>query len=201
MGDGWVPDGVRRYDFGMDRSIPMVPPPQSGSPTDSAPGSEESEAAGRGGFGEVDPEVEVDRLSRILRTLSQQVATEDVREVLDLFEEKLREVRESTPVRKVDRGLRRARLFYEMLTAWWREDYPLPWRTVSALSAALLYFINPMDVVPDFLFMVGLVDDATVLYLCYRWMKEDLHRFVEQRGLNPEQYGLFDSDEPEPAEF
>ena len=34
--------------------------------------------------------------------------------------------------------------------------YRLPWKTVGALSAALAYFLSPIDLMPDFIPLIGL---------------------------------------------
>ena len=53
----------------------------------------------------------------------------------------------------------------------------VPWRTVSLSIAALLYFISPLDAMPDFLPAFGLVDDAFVVAWVMRGIQKDLERF------------------------
>ena len=36
-------------------------------------------------------------------------------------------------------------------------------QTIVAVTAALLYFVVPLDVIPDFLIGVGFIDDASVV--------------------------------------
>lgn len=134
----------------------------------------------------------------VFNQLVNEVSREDVQETLGSFEEKLERMKERPTVKRIGRGLNRARLFYKMLRAWWNDQFALPWRTVAALTAALIYFINPMDMVPDFVFLGGLLDDATVLYLCYKWVETDLWNFVEAYDLDPVRYGL--KDEAPPSE-
>lgn len=134
-----------------------------------------------------------ERVESVFSQIVEEVSREDVHEVLDSLDQKLERVRERPVVKRIGRGLRRARLFSKMLRAWWNDQFTLPWRTIAAITAALLYFINPMDLVPDFLFLGGLVDDATVLYLCYRCIESDLWTFVEAYDLDPVRYGLDES--------
>lgn len=42
-------------------------------------------------------------------------------------------------------------------------DPKTPTKVRATLLAALVYFVVPLDVIPDFLFGVGFTDDATVL--------------------------------------
>jgi uncharacterized membrane protein YkvA (DUF1232 family) len=77
-----------------------------------------------------------------------------------------------------------------------RGVYPhVPWKTASALAAALAYFVSPVDAVPDFLPFTGLLDDAVVLSLIFGAAEADLRRYCAWRGVDPGPY--FDaSDEP-----
>ena len=44
---------------------------------------------------------------------------------------------------------------------------------------ALVYFITPTDVIPDFIPALGLTDDASVLYLIYRKLSKDIDAFLD----------------------
>jgi uncharacterized membrane protein YkvA (DUF1232 family) len=49
-----------------------------------------------------------------------------------------------------------------------------PKRTVFAAAAALLYVLNPFDLIPDFIPGLGYVDDAAVVMLVIRSIRADL---------------------------
>ena len=67
-----------------------------------------------------------------------------------------------------------------LLRAWARREYmTVPWRTLVAVTAALIYFLNPFDLIPDFLPTLGLVDDAALVALVVASISEDLARFRE----------------------
>ena len=67
-----------------------------------------------------------------------------------------------------------------LLRAWARREYTaVPWRTLAAVVAVLIYFLNPFDLIPDFLPTLGLVDDATLVALVVASISEDLARFRE----------------------
>ncbi len=49
--------------------------------------------------------------------------------------------------------------------------------TIAAAAFALLYVINPFDLVPDVLPFVGAVDDATVIAACMFLIERDLFQY------------------------
>lgn len=66
------------------------------------------------------------------------------------------------------------------LKAWKRKEYrEIPWRTVLYSAAAALYFVNPLDIVPDFIPITGLLDDITVITFVLNAVKQDLEKFQE----------------------
>jgi len=70
-----------------------------------------------------------------------------------------------------------------------RGAYPhVPWRTAAALAAALAYFVAPIDAVPDFIPLTGLLDDAAVLSLVFGAAERDLRRYCTWRGTDPDPY-------------
>ena len=80
-----------------------------------------------------------------------------------------------------------------------RGGYPhVPWKTASALAAALAYFVAPVDAVPDFLPLTGLLDDAAVLSLVFGAAESDLRRYCSWRGMDPGPY--FDAPADEATE-
>lgn len=54
----------------------------------------------------------------------------------------------------------------------------IPWKSVLVVLAAFLYFINPIDLVPDALPVLGLSDDFSVLLWVYNTAKSELDKFV-----------------------
>ena len=61
----------------------------------------------------------------------------------------------------------------------------IPYQTVSMLAAALFYYLEPMDVVPDFIPRVGTADDALVLDIAWRLCRAGVQRYIDWKGLTP----------------
>lgn len=57
-------------------------------------------------------------------------------------------------------------------------DYrEVPQKTIFAATAALLYILNPFDLIPDILPAMGLVDDAAVLAMVVKAIQADVHAY------------------------
>lgn len=69
---------------------------------------------------------------------------------------------------------------FRMVRARVRGEYKeLPWRSMVSALAAIVYFVNPLDVVPDVVPFLGYVDDAAVMAFVLRMIAGDLSRFRE----------------------
>jgi uncharacterized membrane protein YkvA (DUF1232 family) len=67
-----------------------------------------------------------------------------------------------------------------LLRAYAQGEYrEIPWKSLLLIVAAILYFINPIDVIPDLLPLVGLTDDFGVLFLVYKSISGDIDKFLE----------------------
>jgi uncharacterized membrane protein YkvA (DUF1232 family) len=53
----------------------------------------------------------------------------------------------------------------------------VPWFTIAAIVSTLLYILNPMDIVPDYIPFVGFVDDATVFSFALKMVSKDLNAY------------------------
>ena len=53
----------------------------------------------------------------------------------------------------------------------------VPYGTLLSIVGALLYFLNPFDVIPDMIPGVGLLDDVAVLKACIGLVQLDLKEF------------------------
>lgn len=71
---------------------------------------------------------------------------------------------------------------FGMLRAYLKGDYrKLPWSTVAAGVATLLYILSPIDAIPDFIPGAGLVDDAAVFAFALKLIGKDLAKFAAWR--------------------
>ncbi|MEH3114131.1 YkvA family protein [Pedobacter terrae] len=57
-------------------------------------------------------------------------------------------------------------------------DYTeIPKRSIIAILGGLIYFLSPIDVIPDFVPVLGFIDDIYILNLVYRQVLKDLENY------------------------
>ena len=52
---------------------------------------------------------------------------------------------------------------------------------IVAIVAALIYFVSPIDIIPDVIHGVGFLDDAVVAGIVVSWCYEDIKKYMEWR--------------------
>ena len=69
---------------------------------------------------------------------------------------------------------------FRMLSAYAKGEYSaIPWGSICLVIGSLLYFLAPIDLIPDFIPILGLSDDAALLGWTISQIKADLDRFRE----------------------
>lgn len=72
------------------------------------------------------------------------------------------------------------KLMFGMIKDYKKGDYQqVPWFTIAAMGLTLLYVLNPMDMLPDFLPGVGYVDDFALFTIAIRFIESDLHAYLD----------------------
>lgn len=82
---------------------------------------------------------------------------------------------------KQDSGIVKEKFFTlgRLLRAYAQGEYKaVPWKSLVLIVAAILYFINPIDVIPDLLPLIGLSDDFAVLFMVYKSLGDDIDKFL-----------------------
>lgn len=60
----------------------------------------------------------------------------------------------------------------------------IPKTTMISVLAALLYFISPLDLVPDFLVGLGFLDDAVILGFVFKKVTKELEKYQAWKSLS-----------------
>ena len=54
----------------------------------------------------------------------------------------------------------------------------VPWKAMLILLAAVIYFLNPIDLIPDLIPLVGFTDDFAILLWVYNAIGEEVDKFL-----------------------
>lgn len=66
-----------------------------------------------------------------------------------------------------------------LLKAYATGEYrQVPWKTIIRIIAVLLYFVNPIDIIPDLLPIIGLTDDIALTLWLFSAVKGDIDNFI-----------------------
>lgn len=69
-------------------------------------------------------------------------------------------------------------LLFELSFAWVKGEYKdIPKSSIVTVIATILYFISPFDLIPDFITVLGFIDDVTVIGFAINKISEDLDKF------------------------
>ncbi|MCE1164510.1 MAG: DUF1232 domain-containing protein [Bacteroidetes bacterium] len=84
---------------------------------------------------------------------------------------------------------RQIRLSMQLLKDYKAKRYrQISWTSVAIIIAGVLYFLSPLDVIPDFLGVFGFTDDAIVLAFIFNSLKKEFDKYMDWRGLSPGEY-------------
>ncbi|MFC0270534.1 YkvA family protein [Metabacillus herbersteinensis] len=85
-------------------------------------------------------------------------------------------------------------LLFEAIKAWKSGVYPhFPKKSLVMIVAAILYFLAPIDLIPDFLLGFGIVDDAAVLAFVVKHLGKDLEQFEKWKEIEDKTIEIHDS--------
>ncbi len=74
----------------------------------------------------------------------------------------------------------RIRTLLRMLRAYINGDYrEIPWKSLLMIIGGLIYFLMPLDLIPDFIPATGLADDISIIILVFNMINEDIEAFLE----------------------
>ena len=66
-----------------------------------------------------------------------------------------------------------------MLRSWINGDYKnISAKSIIAVVAALIYFVNPFDLIPDFIPVIGQIDDILILGYLIKIVNKEIERFM-----------------------
>lgn len=97
-------------------------------------------------------------------------------ELGQLIHEALRKADKNTKIRDF---LRQIKQLIRLLKAWSQGYYQIPKNTAIIITACLLYFVVPFDLIPDFIIKLGFIDDIAVIGFVISEIQEELDNFAQ----------------------
>jgi uncharacterized membrane protein YkvA (DUF1232 family) len=68
---------------------------------------------------------------------------------------------------------------FRLFGAWATGRYTVkPWRSIAILIFAVIYAIDPIDLIPDYIPVIGVIDDAAVFGLFIWSLRKDILKFL-----------------------
>jgi len=71
-----------------------------------------------------------------------------------------------------------------------KEYRDIPIGSIIAITSALIYFVSPLDILPDSIPFLGYIDDAAVIALCWKLVGSDVEEYVNWRKDNSKEFDL-----------
>lgn len=102
---------------------------------------------------------------------------------LEIFLQKIENKLTIVPI--VGNALSYIPVMISMIRNYVRKEYTeIPIRSIISMISALIYFVSPVDIIPDFLPVVGYLDDAAVVAACIKLVKSDIDDYKQWRKIN-----------------
>jgi uncharacterized membrane protein YkvA (DUF1232 family) len=131
-----------------------------------------------------DKGISQEQAAAIVKREAQRVTEQDVEKVLNKSEDIRRQFESEGPLGKFVEDFK---LLMALVKDYWRGRYKeIPYWTIAAIVAALLYVLNPLDLIPDFIPGFGQIDDAAVVAACLLLVRQDLQKYKRWKIENPE---------------
>lgn len=118
---------------------------------------------------------------------AQKVSEKDLKDLIGREEEVIEKLKKVPGT--FEKLVNRMKLLFGMLQDFWKGEYrEVPWYTIAIAVAAVLYFINPFDIIFDIIPGAGYLDDAVVIGFVYKAIYEDLKTYCRFKGYDPDLY-------------
>lgn len=76
------------------------------------------------------------------------------------------------------------KLYFKMLGDIFTGKYKkVPVGTIAAIVGTLIYVLSPVDLIPDFIPVIGYLDDAAILAACLNFTKFDVEEYKKNKKL------------------
>ena len=122
--------------------------------------------------------------AELVREGAEKMTDKDVEKVVVKSEDIQKKFTARGPLK---RFIEDARLLIAMIKDYWSRSYrQVPFGTIGAIAFTLIYVLNPFDLVPDVLPIIGEIDDAAVFTACLMLIEGDLRKYKNWKDDQPQ---------------
>ena len=117
------------------------------------------------------------KIGGIIKEGAQKVTEKDVERVVNKSEEIKKKFSAKGPLA---RFIEDAKLLIAIVKDYWAGKYrQIPYGAIASIVFSLIYVLNPFDLMPDMLPLIGQVDDVAVMGACLLLVEQDLHKYKD----------------------
>jgi uncharacterized membrane protein YkvA (DUF1232 family) len=115
---------------------------------------------------------------RVTADSTAEVYARDPRKLQELFEAAVAKA-STVPMDQFKDSWAYLQAMLRLLRAYYRNEYrKVPWTGMAAIIGAIIYFVNPLDLIPDSIFGLGYLDDVAIIGFTLRSVKGHLDDFM-----------------------
>jgi len=134
-----------------------------------------------------DPRLDEEALKARVQRDAKHVTDDDVRRVVSRrreLDEKFKKVPD-----KLNKLVNQVKLLYEFIRSYIDGSYrEIPWISIATAVAAVVYFLAPVDLIPDMIPGIGYIDDLLVVRFALTAIGTDLRAYCEFKGYDVSKY-------------
>ncbi len=114
---------------------------------------------------------------------AQKVTEKDLEKVVNKSEEIRRKFSAKGPLA---RFIEDGQLLIAIVKDYWSGTYrQIPFGVIASIVFTLIYVLNPFDLVPDVLPVIGQLDDAAVMGACLMLVEQDFEKYKDWKQGQP----------------
>ena len=125
-----------------------------------------------------------EKIEELYRKVSENFKLEDIKTLLGKAKELFAKFQDNE---KLKEFLSDYKLLIEMIKDYYNGEYrEVPMYVIAAIGGTLLYILSPIDLIPDFLPVIGYLDDAAVFAFCLKMIGKELEMYKKWKETKKE---------------
>jgi uncharacterized membrane protein YkvA (DUF1232 family) len=124
------------------------------------------------------PKITREQTEAEFQKYSKDVSKDDVSDVLNKEQDIMK--KSTGPLSKFIEDIQ---LLFSLIKDHTKGNYKdISWATIAAVVGTLIYIFSPIDLIPDFIPILGLTDDAALVAFCLNSLHNDLQKYKEWKN-------------------